>query len=69
MPVPDGSTRCVDMKVNHKLLDPHFDGYKLTLDPLPVYNIQLDNSRWSDSVALCQQRYLFSTFRKLNYKI
>ncbi|ESO91066.1 hypothetical protein LOTGIDRAFT_122249 [Lottia gigantea] len=32
----------VDLKVDRELLDPDFDGYKLSLDPLPVYSTSLD---------------------------
>ncbi|XP_053571263.1 nudC domain-containing protein 1 [Bombina bombina] len=30
------------LKVNRSLLDPKFESYKLTLDPLPCYNVALD---------------------------
>lgn len=33
---------CVDLKVNRDLLDPHFDGYKLSLDTLPTYRVKLE---------------------------
>ena len=34
--------KCVDLKVDRSLIDPNFDGYKLSLDPLPMYNVALD---------------------------
>ncbi|MBN3315856.1 NUDC1 protein, partial [Atractosteus spatula] len=30
------------LKVNRQLLDPSFESYRLSLDPLPIYNIELD---------------------------
>ncbi|KAJ8268128.1 hypothetical protein COCON_G00133000 [Conger conger] len=30
------------LKMNRKLLDPDFESYRLSLDPLPTYNIELD---------------------------
>ncbi|CAH2285748.1 nudC domain-containing 1 [Pelobates cultripes] len=30
------------LKVNRQLLDPKFESYKLSLDPLPCYNVELD---------------------------
>jgi hypothetical protein len=35
------SSKCVDLKVNRGLIDPNFGGYKLSLDPLPTYSINL----------------------------
>ncbi|KAG8441699.1 hypothetical protein GDO86_010762 [Hymenochirus boettgeri] len=32
------------LKVNRLLLDPQFESYKLTLDPLPCYNVELDTA-------------------------
>lgn len=29
--------------VRRELLDPNFDGYKLSLDPLPTYTCRFDN--------------------------
>lgn len=31
------------MCVRRELLDPNFDGYKLSLDPLPTYTCKFDN--------------------------
>ncbi|KAJ8401436.1 hypothetical protein AAFF_G00383550 [Aldrovandia affinis] len=30
------------LKINRQLLDPNFESYRLSLDPLPTYNIELD---------------------------
>uniref|UniRef100_A0A8C6M7A3 Uncharacterized protein n=1 Tax=Nothobranchius furzeri TaxID=105023 RepID=A0A8C6M7A3_NOTFU len=30
------------LKVNRDLLDPNFESYKLSLDPLPTYKVELD---------------------------
>lgn len=32
-----------DLKVRRELLDPNFDGYKLSLDPLPTYTCKFEN--------------------------
>ncbi|XP_066572053.1 nudC domain-containing protein 1 [Amia ocellicauda] len=32
------------LKVNRQLLDPNFESYRLSLDPLPMYNIELDSA-------------------------
>ncbi|OWF48809.1 nudC domain-containing protein 1-like isoform X2 [Mizuhopecten yessoensis] len=34
----------VELKICRELLDPKFDGYKLSLDKLPLYKSQLDNA-------------------------
>lgn len=39
------ATKCVDLKVDKTLLDPFFDGYKLSLDPLPMYRVNLDSCK------------------------
>lgn len=30
------------LKVNRDLLDPKFESYRLSLDPIPTYNVELD---------------------------
>lgn len=30
------------LKVNRELLDPSFESYRLSLDSIPVYNVELD---------------------------
>ena len=32
----------VELRVKKNLLNPHFDGYKLSLDSLPVYSKELE---------------------------
>lgn len=37
--------------VRRELLDPNFDGYKLSLDPLPTYTCKFDNG--SNTLLQC----------------
>lgn len=30
------------LKVNRDLLDPNFESYRLSLDPIPTYSVELD---------------------------
>lgn len=30
------------LNVNRELLDPSFESYRLSLDPIPTYNVELD---------------------------
>jgi hypothetical protein len=34
-----------DLQIKRELLDSSFDGYKLSLDSLPTYNIQIENGK------------------------
>lgn len=34
----------VALKPDHHLMDPDFEGYKLSLDPVPVYRTSLESS-------------------------
>jgi len=34
-----------ELKPVRSLLNPNFDGYKLSLDPLPSYTVKLENSK------------------------
>lgn len=38
-----------ELRPNRSLLDPKFDGYKLSLEQLPVYEIRLDNGEKNKS--------------------
>ncbi|XP_077982783.1 nudC domain-containing protein 1-like [Glandiceps talaboti] len=47
---------CTEMlHVDREKLDPHFDGYKLSLDPLPVYRVS--NNTGIDEVKLQDNQY------------
>lgn len=45
--------------VRRELLDPNFDGYKLSLDPLPTYTCKFDNGSNTcttvyECIVICQ---------------
>ncbi len=37
--------RYVDLKLDRGLIDSNFDGYKLSLDPLPIYQLGLETGQ------------------------
>lgn len=42
------------LRVKRPLLDPRFEGYKLSLEPLPSYQLELDaGGKWRCPLALC----------------
>ncbi|XP_061163412.1 nudC domain-containing protein 1-like isoform X2 [Saccostrea echinata] len=47
----------VELRVRRELLDPNFDGYKLSLDPLPTYTCKLDNGIAFTSLSEDQYSY------------
>ncbi|XP_069112938.1 nudC domain-containing protein 1-like [Argopecten irradians] len=47
----------VELKIHRELLDPKFDGYKLSLDKIPLYKSQLDNV--IEVVDLSDDQYSF----------
>jgi len=40
----------IELRPVRELLDPHFDGYKLSLDSLPVYRSPITDGRYFDVV-------------------
>ncbi|KAK3601670.1 hypothetical protein CHS0354_038237 [Potamilus streckersoni] len=46
-----------DLKVRRDLLDPHFDGYKLSLDKLPLYNCRVESGVATTSLTDEQYSY------------
>ncbi|XP_014666145.1 PREDICTED: nudC domain-containing protein 1-like [Priapulus caudatus] len=63
-------SQIVELKLNRSLLDPHFDGYKLSLDQLPVYNIENPDgvclTSIQDNQYSFQQVKLFSRHNNLH---
>ena len=37
--------KLTDLKPNRSLIDAHFDGYKLSLDPLATYQVSIESGR------------------------
>ena len=37
--------KLTDLKPNRSLIDAHFDGYKLSLDPLATYQVTIESGR------------------------
>ncbi|XP_049606758.1 nudC domain-containing protein 1 isoform X1 [Syngnathus scovelli] len=42
------------LKVNRELLDPNFESYRLSLDPIPTYNVELDAAVEEVTLKDCQ---------------
>ena len=59
----------VALKPDHKLMDPDFEGYKLSLDSVPVHHTKLDSSlevrnHSDDQVIFLHQMYFQSKTAK-----
>lgn len=44
------------LKVNRQLLDPNFESYRLSLDPIPTYTIELDAGESMEARMLFSSR-------------
>lgn len=42
------------LKVNRELLDPNFESYRLSLDVIPTYNVELDAGKLEVSLKFAQ---------------
>ncbi|KAM4630154.1 nudC domain-containing protein 1 [Polymixia lowei] len=49
------------LKVNRELLDPNFESYRLSLDPIPTYNVELDAA--VEEVKLKDSQYTLAHVR------
>lgn len=52
------------LKVNRDLLDPNFESYRLSLDAIPTYNIELDAGERRAVVSTCATRIMTYCFAK-----
>ncbi|CAL9690743.1 unnamed protein product [Knipowitschia caucasica] len=58
------------LKVNRELLDPDFESYRLSLDPIPTYSIELDSAveelKLKDSLYTLEHMQAFGMFNYLH---
>ncbi|XP_053401647.1 nudC domain-containing protein 1-like isoform X2 [Mercenaria mercenaria] len=47
----------IELKANRNLINPNFEGYKLSLDKLPIYSTQVDNGTYS--VTLTDEQFSY----------